>query len=375
MERLRRQLRFSNRLYVEPQGSSGGLALWWDETVNLSIFSFDRFFFDGCCSVAGSDTSWHFTFVYGEPNIQLRRPMWTRVMEMRRHTSTPWLLMGDLNLVGDSTDKRGKRPPTMLDRTILHELISVCSLREIGFKGLVFTWTNRRHGEENVRERLDRALMNDSWHRMFPKAQLFHCTRMGSDHSPLLLSLQAIPETRRKRFRYELKWQMQTGYSDAILQGWSTDKTGSPLFYLMSKLHNLKKTLQTWSRNVPKRPQEEIDKLQKELDALQHNQSSISTIEQEENLIKKINTLWAQEEAHWFQRARANWINFGDKNSRYFHAVATRRRQNNHIFQLKDDTGRILDKEDTILNYVYSHFKQAYSSQHSPNYNLIADLI
>ncbi|GLT56023.1 hypothetical protein SLA2020_290970 [Shorea laevis] len=98
-------------------------------------------------------------------------------------------------------------------------------------------------------------------------------------------------------------------------------------------------------------------------------------MEQEDNLIKQINTLWAQAEAHWFQRARVNWINFGDKNTKYFHAVATKRRQNNHIFQLKDDTGRILDREDTLLDYVHSYFQQAYSSQNTPNYNMLTELI
>ncbi|GLT45910.1 hypothetical protein SLA2020_197060 [Shorea laevis] len=180
---------------------------------------------------------------------------------------------------------------------------------------------------------------------------------------------------RRKKFRYELKWQLQDGYSKAIHQGWSTDQVGSPLFYLMSKLHNLKKALLTWSRNAPTRPQEEIDKLQKELDALQQTQTLTGTMEQEDNLIKQINTLWAQAEAHWFQRARVNWINFGDKNTKYFHAVATKRRQNNHIFQLKDDTGRILDREDTLLDYVHSYFQQAYSSQNTPNYNMLTELI
>ncbi|GLT45020.1 hypothetical protein SLA2020_188860 [Shorea laevis] len=122
----------------------------------------------------------------------------------------------------------------------------------------------------------------------------------------------------------------------------------------MSKLHNLKKALQTWSRNVPKRPQEEIDKLQKQLDDLQQNQTFINTIEPEENLIKQINTLWTQDEAHWFQIARINWINFGDKNTKYFHAVATRR-QNNHIFQLKDDTAQM--NEDLCKEVSYDEIK------------------
>ncbi|GLT27058.1 hypothetical protein SLA2020_020860 [Shorea laevis] len=164
MEWLRRQFQFSNHVYVDRQGYLRGLVLWWAEDVNISLFSTGQFFFDGCYSTADYISSWHFTFIYGEPNIQFRRSMWNRVMDMRRNISIPWMIRGDPNLVGDSADKCGKRPSTGLDRTILNELMSTCSLREIGFKGPVYMWTNRRHREENTRERLDRALMNDSWH-------------------------------------------------------------------------------------------------------------------------------------------------------------------------------------------------------------------
>ncbi|GLT96412.1 hypothetical protein SLE2022_140340 [Rubroshorea leprosula] len=243
LEQLRRQFRFSSSVYNDPQGRSGGLALWWTEDVHISLFELDKFFFDGCCSTTNYALSWHFTFVYGESNTQFRRSMWNRVMGMRRNMSIPWLLMGDLNLVGDSADKRGKRPPTVLDRVILNELMAVCSLREIGFKGSSYTWTNGRQGSENTSERLDRALMNDTWHQLYPNAQLFHCTRMGSNHCPLMLCQQAIPKKYKRRFRFELKWQLHDGYPEVIYRGWTTDKLGSPLFTLSSKLHNLKKHL------------------------------------------------------------------------------------------------------------------------------------
>ncbi|GLT48127.1 hypothetical protein SLA2020_217680 [Shorea laevis] len=71
LERLRRKCVFSSSVYVEPQGYSGGLALWWTENVHISIFTFDKNILDGCCSDAADSVSWHFSFVYREPNAQL----------------------------------------------------------------------------------------------------------------------------------------------------------------------------------------------------------------------------------------------------------------------------------------------------------------
>ncbi|GLT76367.1 hypothetical protein SLA2020_480330 [Shorea laevis] len=84
LERLRRKFSFSSSLYVEPQGLSGGLALWWIEDARISLFYSDKNMVDGYCSDGDYTTSWHFSFIYGEPNVQFRRDMWSRVMNLRR---------------------------------------------------------------------------------------------------------------------------------------------------------------------------------------------------------------------------------------------------------------------------------------------------
>lgn len=165
LERLRRKYSFSHGKYVEPQGYLGGLALWWTDDVNISIFSVDKNLFDGCCSDVDFTISWHFTFVYGEPNVQLHKTMWTRVLTLKRTTTIPWLVVGDLNLVGDSFDKKDKRPPLVTDRRLLQELISSCSLREIAYIGSRYTWFRG-----STYERLDRALISDNWDQLFPNA-------------------------------------------------------------------------------------------------------------------------------------------------------------------------------------------------------------
>lgn len=40
------------------------------------------------------------------------------------------------------------------------------------------------------------------------------------------------------------------------------------------------------------------------------------------SLYSRLNSLLAQEEAHWKQRSKATWLREGDRNTRYFHQKA-----------------------------------------------------
>ncbi|GLU23996.1 hypothetical protein SLE2022_399690 [Rubroshorea leprosula] len=91
-------------------------------------------------------------------------------------------------------------------------------------------------------------------------------------------------------------------------------------------------------------------------------------------LIDRIHSLWRQEEAYWFQRARTNRIQFGDKNSKFFHAIPCRQRQNNYIFQLKDDQGHFVEGNESLLAHAYSHFQNSYGSSENHNFGQIAGI-
>ena len=56
-------------------------------------------------------------------------------------------------------------------------------------------------------------------------------------------------------------------------------------------------------------------------------------------LAEEIDKLLEQEELHWFQRSRINWLLFGDKNTSFFQKLASQRKQRNRIKKLKDGNG------------------------------------
>ena len=53
----------------------------------------------------------------------------------------------------------------------------------------------------------------------------------------------------------------------------------------------------------------------------------------------ELNELICQEEMYWPQRSRVSWMQRGDHNSKYFHAMASQRRRSNKISKLKVSNG------------------------------------
>ncbi|CAN1241767.1 hypothetical protein LINPERPRIM_LOCUS5088 [Linum perenne] len=82
---------------------------------------------------------------------------------------------------------------------------------DLGYQGDPFTWSNKRLGNHQIRERLDRGLTNASWRILFDKAILTHESMIGFDHCPLRLSFHTTSPNRRTPFRFDTRLVSQPG--------------------------------------------------------------------------------------------------------------------------------------------------------------------
>lgn len=62
----------------------------------------------------------------------------------------------------------------------------------------------------------------------------------------------------------------------------------------------------------------------------------------------QINNMLMDEDVYWKQRARANWLREGDKNTRFFHSKATVRKRKNKIWGIEDAQGNWRDNQEEI---------------------------
>lgn len=109
MEKLCNKLGFEGFIAVEPQGKSGGIALFWKNVDAVNLLSFSRSYIDVSVNMSGSN-GWRLTGIYGEPARSQRFKIWDLLKNLSRDANLSWCLVGDFNNVTSQADKKGGPP-------------------------------------------------------------------------------------------------------------------------------------------------------------------------------------------------------------------------------------------------------------------------
>jgi len=73
------------------------------------------------------------------------------------------------------------------------------------------------------------------------------------------------------------------------------------------------------------------------------------------HLQEQIHNLWLQEEQYWTMRSRINWLRWGDKNTKFYHATTIQRRQHNKINMLQDDN-QVWVRDPQLLKQMTTYY-------------------
>ena len=66
--------------------------------------------------------------------------------------------------------------------------------------------------------------------------------------------------------------------------------------------------------------------------------------------------IWAHYLLTWQLKSRTKWALYGDSNTKYFHALASGRRNHNAIWSLMDDKGHSIEDDAALKNLGQCHF-------------------
>lgn len=254
------------------------------------------------------------------------------------------------------------------------DIMQTCELHDLGFKGVPYTYDNKRHGWNNVKVRLDRAVADDNWRALFSNSHVEHLTSPCSDHAPIMLrfSSELGLQVKRKCLHYEIFWEHEAELPELISESWSSSGHKSDLADINNSLGRVMLALHSWSKKKCKNIGRQIEKYRKEIAALMEANAESRLIRQASD---KLNEMLYREEMLWLQRSRINWLKEGDRNTRFFHSKAVWRAKKNIIVRLRDSGGTVQNSTTVMEDMATKYFQEMYTADSTLDHTQIIHLI
>ncbi|OMO54692.1 reverse transcriptase [Corchorus capsularis] len=251
-----------------------------------------------------------FTGFYGKPETSYRNESWQLLSTLRGQSSLPWMCAGDFN-----------------------ELLS---------------------NDEKI------GVTND-WLTKFGASYEEHIPTTVSDHLFLYVRVSDHQELRYGRqlsFRFENMWCSHAGIEEVIRSAWE-DLGGVDV---VSKIHQCGEKLKQWDRNVFGNVKYKIGWMKREYDR-RYNEAQLGGLTKGlQQCQDELNELYKQEELMWRQKSKATWLRDGDRNTTYFHSVASARRNRNLIAGIKDVDGNWQTDMQVIEREIMDYFQTIFAS-------------
>ncbi|XP_039053106.1 uncharacterized protein LOC120195039 [Hibiscus syriacus] len=182
---------------------------------------------------------------------------------------------------------------------------------------------------------------------------------MKSDHRPLLLTIGKNPNRPQQRlFRYFAGWTLHKDFHKFVNDNWDsslsiTDAISKFTVAANNWNHSIFGQLSYRKRNVMAR----LKVIQRYLD--KNRSSYLSRLETK--LQTELELILDQEEILWKQKSRSDWINFGDRNTTYFHKKAIINKRINRIYSLQISTGDWCSDTNVLRQETSAYFQKLFS--------------
>ncbi|XP_071933219.1 uncharacterized protein [Coffea arabica] len=247
---------------------------------------------------------------------------------------------GDFNEILDPNEFEGSGPRPQWQIDQFRDALAHSDLSDLGFDGYRNTWFRNTSSPLAAKARLDRACDNPAWCLMFPWSSVQHLFSHVFDHRP-------------------------------IMRKWNSSKD------ISQNLNDHKLGLMHWSKASFGNVKMEMEQLKERIDILQQGPISDASKAEAGNLMQKLDELLDIEDVKWKQWAKQHWYKFGDRNTSFFHAYASNRRETNTIRGLYNSDGSWYENLKDIEAIILDHFCKifAHSNQLERDLQIVLERI
>jgi len=146
IEWFRWRLEMPNMVAKSSTCTSGGLALFWRNGVDVNVKSMSKYHIDAIIKEVDGGR-WRFTGIYGESKTEEKDNTWALLRLLKAKSNLPWLCSGDFNEILFNCEKEGGVPRAEACMEGFRKALEDCDLHDLGFTGDPFTWRNHHHSQ------------------------------------------------------------------------------------------------------------------------------------------------------------------------------------------------------------------------------------
>jgi hypothetical protein len=166
-------------------------------------------------------------------------------------------------------------------------------------------------------------------------------------------------------FRFEASWLQEEECEKIVEEAWNTafEEDG---MVVNEAVAGVGRKLWKWDKEVLGELKKRIKSARRELEKCRRQPISQEGVSREHVLRYKLGRLEDQHNTYWKQRAHANWLKFGDRNTKYFHAFASERKKLNKIKKLRREDGGVVENEEELGPFITNNYKSLFMSSAGP---------
>ncbi|GKB29112.1 putative RNA-directed DNA polymerase, eukaryota, reverse transcriptase zinc-binding domain protein, partial [Tanacetum coccineum] len=232
--------------------------------------------------------------------------------------------------------------------------------------GYSFTWS---HNSASKMSKLDRFLVSDNLQRTCPNLSSLTLDRFLSDHRPILLRELNI-DYGPTPFHFFHNWFELEGFDAFVADTWQNITItliteSNAMIKLAKKLKMLKGNIRQWVKGK----KDNATSLRKELKTklaaidtlIDKGVSSSTHLEDRLDIMNHLSSLDNTESIELAQKAKVKWSIEGDENSKFFHGIINKRRNNLAIRGTIID-GEWIEDPIAVKNEFLSHFQSRFEA-------------
>nr|GEW99121.1 RNA-directed DNA polymerase, eukaryota, reverse transcriptase zinc-binding domain protein [Tanacetum cinerariifolium] len=298
--------------------------------------------------------------VYAPQELSEKRMLWQYLNHIINGWKGDVIVMGDFNEVcfaeeifGTIFNARGG--------TVFNSFITSEGLVEVPTGGYSFTWSHKSAAKMS---KLDRFLVSEDLMSNCPNLSVVILDRYLSDHRPILLHEMCV-DYGPYSFRLFNYWFELEGFDSYVADTWRSNNIleSNAMLKLIKKLKLLKGCIRTWVHDKKERSQNLKKCLKNKLPdidiSLDKGEATSAMLDECLNIMNDLTSLENTVLLELAQKAKIKWAIEGDENSKFFHGIINKNRNNLAVRSIIAD-GEWTEEPNAVKNEFFSHFRDRF---------------